>query len=210
MVQSVLMQGVYRQELQADAGGPGPADCGIIDQDRAGLTGNMQLHGELHAGKGADDTVYAASLGRKVSDGPCMAEVIPMHQGAGERHGKSGMLSGDHSCALSDSYAAMFTWVARNCSRRARSSSCISRNSTPNSSSRVHRTVAARMVMARGCSGIRRRTARRTPLLYRKIAHDLAATQPEVVYDPYPGMVARECSREFHLIANVLPLFRHI
>ena len=46
--------------------------------------------------------------------------------------------------------------------------------------------------------------------LYRKIADDLAATHPEVVYDPYPGMVARECSREFHLIANVLPLFRHL
>ncbi len=30
-VQSVLMRGGYRQELQADAGGPGPADCGIID-----------------------------------------------------------------------------------------------------------------------------------------------------------------------------------
>ena len=30
-VQSFLMRGGYRQELQADAGGPGPADCGIID-----------------------------------------------------------------------------------------------------------------------------------------------------------------------------------
>jgi hypothetical protein len=47
-------------------------------------------------------------------------------------------------------------------------------------------------------------------VLYRKIAHDLAATQPEVVYDPSPGMIACESSREFHLIANVLPLFRHI
>jgi hypothetical protein len=28
--------------------------------------------------------------------------------------------------------------------------------------------------------------------LYRKIAHDLAATYPEVVYDPYPCMVARK------------------
>ena len=63
----------------------------------------MQLYGKLHAGKGADDTVYAASFCRKVSDGPRMAKSILMHQGAGERHGKSGMLSGDHSCALSDS-----------------------------------------------------------------------------------------------------------
>ena len=60
----------------------------------------MQLHGELHAGKGADDTVYAASLDRKVSDGPRMAEVIFMLQGTGERHGKSGMLSGDHLAVL--------------------------------------------------------------------------------------------------------------
>jgi hypothetical protein len=44
---------------------------------------------------------------------------------------------------------------------------------------------------------------------YRKIADDLAATHPEVVYDPHPGMIARECSMEFHLIANVLPLLRH-
>ena len=57
----------------------------------------MQVEGELHTGEGADDTVYTASIGRKVSDGPCMAELILMHQGAGERHGKSGMLSGDHS-----------------------------------------------------------------------------------------------------------------
>jgi hypothetical protein len=28
----------------------------------------MQVDGELHAGKGADDTVHAASLGRKVAD----------------------------------------------------------------------------------------------------------------------------------------------
>jgi len=46
-------------------------------------------------------------------------------------------------------------------------------------------------------------------VLDRKIAHDLAATYPEVIYDPYPGMVALERSREFDLIANVLPLFRH-
>ena len=63
----------------------------------------MQLHGKLHAGKGADDTVYATSLDRKVSDGPCMAELVLMLQGAGERYGKSGILSSDHSCALSDS-----------------------------------------------------------------------------------------------------------
>jgi hypothetical protein len=45
---------------------------------------------------------------------------------------------------------------------------------------------------------------------YRKIAYDFAATHPEVIYDPYPGLVAFERSREFDLIANVLPLFRHI
>jgi hypothetical protein len=46
-------------------------------------------------------------------------------------------------------------------------------------------------------------------LLYRKIAHDLASTYSQVIYDPYPIMVALENSREFDLIANVLPLFRH-
>lgn len=60
----------------------------------------MQLYGELHAGKGADDTVHAAALGRKVSDRSRMAELILVHQGAGERYGKSGMLSRDHSCVL--------------------------------------------------------------------------------------------------------------
>jgi hypothetical protein len=32
-----------------------------------------------------------------------MAEVILVQQGTGERHGKSGIFSGDHSGALSDS-----------------------------------------------------------------------------------------------------------
>jgi hypothetical protein len=44
---------------------------------------------------------------------------------------------------------------------------------------------------------------------YRKIADDLAATRPEVVYDPHPGVIAGECSRQFHLIARMLPLLRH-
>jgi hypothetical protein len=44
----------------------------------------MQVYGELHAGKGADDTFYKTPLGRKVSDGPSMTELIFMHQGAGE------------------------------------------------------------------------------------------------------------------------------
>jgi hypothetical protein len=44
----------------------------------------MQLHGELHSGEGADDTVYAASLSRKVSNGASMAELILVHQSAGE------------------------------------------------------------------------------------------------------------------------------
>jgi hypothetical protein len=83
-VQSILMRGGHRQELQADASGSGPTDCSIIDDDRPGLPRNMQLHGELHTCIRADDTVYAASLGRKVSDGPCMAKVILMYQGAGE------------------------------------------------------------------------------------------------------------------------------
>jgi hypothetical protein len=46
--------------------------------------------------------------------------------------------------------------------------------------------------------------------LHRKIADDLAATNPEIVHEPEPGMIACETSREFHLIANVLPLLRHI
>jgi hypothetical protein len=46
-------------------------------------------------------------------------------------------------------------------------------------------------------------------VLYGKIAHDLASTYSEVIYDPYPGMVAIENSWELDLIANVLPLFRH-
>ncbi len=159
----------------------------------------MQLHSELHAGKGADDTVYAASLGRKVSDGPRMAEVILMHQGAGERHGKSGMLSGDHSCALSDSYATMFTWVARNCSRRARSSLLHLK--------KFHPKLGFQGPPDCGGSNGDGKSLFRNPeahceegaALYRKIAHDLAATHPEVVYNPYPGMVARECSRDIPL-----------
>ena len=47
-------------------------------------------------------------------------------------------------------------------------------------------------------------------VVYRKIGHDLAATYSEVIDDPYPGMVALERSREFDLIAEVLPLFGHI
>jgi len=49
-----------------------------------------------------------------------------------------------------------------------------------------------------------------SPTFHRKIADDLEATHPEVVYDPYPSMIACECSREFHLIASALPLLRHI
>jgi hypothetical protein len=33
VVQPVLMWRGYRQKLYADAGGPGPADCGIVYQD---------------------------------------------------------------------------------------------------------------------------------------------------------------------------------
>ena len=66
--QLVLMRRGYRQKFKADAGRPGPADGGIVDYDGLGLTRNMQVDGELHAGKGADDTVHAASLGRKVAD----------------------------------------------------------------------------------------------------------------------------------------------
>ena len=62
------MRGGYRQKFKADAGRSGPADCGIFDYDGLGLTGDMQVDGELHAGKWADDALYAASLGRKVSD----------------------------------------------------------------------------------------------------------------------------------------------
>ena len=60
------MRGGYRQELQADAGGPGPADRGIVYDDGLGFARDMQLHGQLHAGKGADDTGDTASLGRNV------------------------------------------------------------------------------------------------------------------------------------------------
>lgn len=91
------MRGSYSQELKADASGPGPTDSSLIDDDRSRLPGNMQLHAELHTCIRADDTVYPASLGRKVSDGPGMAKLILVYQGAGERYGKSGILSGDHS-----------------------------------------------------------------------------------------------------------------
>ena len=66
--QLVLMRRGYRQKFKADAGRPRPADGGIVDYDGLGLTRNMQVDGELHAGKGADDTVHAASLGRKIAD----------------------------------------------------------------------------------------------------------------------------------------------
>lgn len=75
-VQSVLMWRGYRQKLEADTGGPGPADCGILDQDRLGVTRNMQFHRELHACKGTDDAVYAASSGGKVAHRSRMPELI--------------------------------------------------------------------------------------------------------------------------------------
>ena len=56
------MRGSHCQKLDADAGGPRPTDCGVVDQDGLGLTWNVQVEGQLHAGKGADDTVHAASL----------------------------------------------------------------------------------------------------------------------------------------------------
>ena len=80
------MRGGYGQEFQADAGRPGPADCGVGNQDGCGFSRDMQLYGQLHAGKGADDTFYTAALDRKVSDGSCMAELVLVHQSAGERH----------------------------------------------------------------------------------------------------------------------------
>jgi len=84
-VQPVLVRGCYRQKLKSDARGPGPSDCGIVDYDRLDLTRDVQLHGQLHAGKGADNTVYAATFYRKVEDRACMVELIVlMHQGAGE------------------------------------------------------------------------------------------------------------------------------
>ena len=48
-----------------------------------------------------------------------------------------------------------------------------------------------------------------TTVLDCKIAHALTATHADVVYDPYPSMVARKYSWEFYLIANMLPLFSH-
>jgi len=102
----------------------------------------------------------------------------------------------------------MFAWVAKNCSRRVRSRSCISRNSTPNSSSRI--------TDCGGLNGDGNRLFRslevrcqETTVLDCKIAHALTATHADVVYDPYPSMVARKYSWEFYLIANMLPLFSH-
>ena len=40
-VQPVLMRGSYGQKLKADAGRSGPADCGIVDEDWVGLSGDM-------------------------------------------------------------------------------------------------------------------------------------------------------------------------
>jgi hypothetical protein len=67
-VQTVLMWGGYCQKLYTDAGGSGPAYGGIVDYDRLRFAWNVQLDGHLHAGKGADQTFDATSLGRKVSD----------------------------------------------------------------------------------------------------------------------------------------------
>lgn len=68
VVQAVLLWGGYCQKFYADTSGPGPAYGGFIDHDRLRFAWNVQLHGELHARKGADDTLYATALGRKVSD----------------------------------------------------------------------------------------------------------------------------------------------
>lgn len=62
------MRGSNGQKFNPDTGRSGPADCGVVDEDWFGLTGDVQVDGELHAGKWADDALHAASLGRKVSD----------------------------------------------------------------------------------------------------------------------------------------------
>jgi hypothetical protein len=41
VVQPVLMRGGYRQKFKADAGRSGPADCGIVDEDWFGFTGDV-------------------------------------------------------------------------------------------------------------------------------------------------------------------------
>ena len=43
---------------------------------------------------------------------------------------------------------------------------------------------------------------------YRKVAHELAVTNSEFIYDPCPRVNALNSSRELHLIANMLPLLR--
>lgn len=97
-VQAVLMRGGNRQKLDADAGGPGPAYRGIVDHNRLRFAWDMQLHGQLHAGKGVEDALHAAALGRKVPDRSLMAGAALVHQGAGERHREPGMFSRNHNC----------------------------------------------------------------------------------------------------------------
>jgi len=169
----------------------------------------MQLHGELHAGKGADDTVYAASLGREVPDGPRMAEVILMHQGAGERHGKSGMLSGDHWLC---SERFLCCDVNLGCQKLLQTGSFqLLHLKKFHPELEFHGPLDCGSLNGDGGSLFRNLElhGEEGASLYREIADDLAATHPEVVYDRYPGMIACESSREFHLIANVLPLLRH-
>ena len=46
-------------------------------------------------------------------------------------------------------------------------------------------------------------------VLDHKIAYNLTATHAEIVYDPYPSMVACKYSWKFHVRARMLPLFSH-
>ena len=137
-----------------------------------------------------------------------MAEPILVYQGAGERHGKSEMLSGDHG------YTAGFLWndVRLSCEELSQAGSFLLQ----------HLMKFYAKLVFKGplhCSGLNGNgdwlfgclevDSEAYAGLDWKITDDLTATHPEIVDDPDPRGVTRKYRWKFDLIANVLSLFRH-
>ena len=65
-IESFLMGRCYGQKLHADPMRPSPSNSCIADCDRSGFAGQLELQLQLHAGKGANDTLNPAALQRQV------------------------------------------------------------------------------------------------------------------------------------------------